>query len=109
MKRFNWMIISFVFIFIFILTVNVYAQDPIKKLGRGLANTVTGMVELPYKIQEVHEESGPVAAATYGVLKGVTDGIYRTLIGVYETVTFLIPFPKNYAPIIEPEFVLGDY
>ena len=109
MRKINTAIILFVVIMTFTLTVNAYAQDPIRKLGRGLANTLTGMVELPYKIQEVHEESGPAAAATYGVLKGLVDGIYRTLVGVYETATFFIPFPKNYAPIVEPEFVLGDY
>lgn len=109
MKRFSSLVILFVFIFIFTLATQANAQDPIRKLGRGLANTLTGMVELPYKVQEVNEESGPAAAATYGIIKGVADGIYRTLVGVYETATFFIPFPKNYAPIIEPEFVLGDY
>ncbi len=109
MRKLKGLILIIIVIMTFTITVNAYAQDPIRKLGRGLANSLTGMVELPYKIQEVQEENGPAAAATYGVLKGLIDGVYRTLVGVYETATFFIPYPKNYAPIIEPEFVLGDY
>lgn len=84
------------------------AGTPIRKISRGIANTVTGVLELPMKIVEVTEEEGYIAGATYGVMKGLGWAVLRTLVGVYETVTFVVPFPLHYDPIIEPEFLLSE-
>ena len=86
-----------------------YADTPLKKLGRGLSNLITCPIELPYRIGRVNEESGPIAAFTWGVLDGFTRAAMRLLVGGYETLTFPIPFPQYYEPIIDdPEFFLED-
>jgi len=103
-------ILTFILIFFsnIILSNSVYAQDCLRKLGRGISNAALGFLELPMNIQSVGEESGVVAAVSHGILKGLARTVLRTVTGVYETATFIIPVPKNYKPILtNPEFVLG--
>lgn len=85
-----------------------FAQSPVRKLGRGAANTITGFLEVPANIVDVVEEEGPIAAITYGIARGCAMAVLRTAVGVYELVTFALPFPENYEPILEPEFMMGE-
>jgi len=81
--------------------------DPVHKLGRGVANTATGVLELPFSISTVNAQNGPVAAVSWGVLHGVGSAIARTSVGILEVLTF--PFPLigvGYEPIMQPEFLL---
>ena len=82
-----------------------YAQDMGKKLYRGVANIVTGWVELPKNIYDTSVEDNPLSGITIGLAKGVGMTIVRTGAGVYETVTFPFPIPEGYSPVLEPEFV----
>ena len=82
-----------------------YAQDPGKKLYRGIANIVLGWVELPKNIYDTSVEDNVLSGLTIGLAKGVGMTIVRTGAGVYETVTFPFPIPEGYAPVLEPEFV----
>ena len=78
-----------------------------RKLGRGLANLAFGWVEIFKGIDEVHKDrDSVVAASTWGTVRGATQAGARTLTGVYEIVTFPFPDRKDYAPQLEPEFVL---
>ena len=81
------------------------AQDAFTKLGRGVANTLTGWVELPKNIYNTSVEGNAFSGMTLGLAKGAGMSIVRTGAGVYEVVTFPFPLPKNYKPILEPEYV----
>lgn len=85
-----------------------FADDAGRKLGRGLANTLFGIAEVPIQIQATLDQRGSGAAATYGVLKGIGRFLMREGVGIYEVLTFPIPFPKYYEPIIEPEYLLNE-
>ncbi|MBN1354570.1 MAG: exosortase system-associated protein, TIGR04073 family [Candidatus Omnitrophica bacterium] len=86
-----------------------YADGPIKKLGRGVANVISCPLEIPKGISDANTQNGPIAAMTFGLLKGVFMTFVRGGIGVYEVVTFPIPLPTNYAPILtDPEFFLDE-
>ena len=85
-----------------------YAQDPAKKLGRGLANILTGWIELPKNIYDTSVEDNPLAGLTIGLAKGVGMTIVRTGAGIYEVVTFPFPIPEDYGPVLEPEFVFSE-
>jgi len=81
------------------------------KLARGAANTLTGILEVPFQITQTTEREGSLAGLSVGVVRGVARALKRTLIGVYEAVTFPLPnYPvgekDSYAPILEPEFVI---
>lgn len=79
-----------------------YAQNPPAKLGRGLINTLTGMWELPVNILKTCKSEGAATGLTVGLVRGLVLGVYRTLVGVYEVVTFPIPAPADYKAITVP-------
>ena len=85
-----------------------FAQDPAKKLGRGLVNILTGWVELPKNIYQTSTESNMFAGLTVGLVKGLGMTVVRTGAGVYDTATFPFSLPQGYKPILEPEYVLEN-
>lgn len=84
-----------------------FAQDAARKLGRGLANTVSGWLEIPKNIYDVSVESNPFVGITWGTIKGTGYAVARTGAGVFDIVTFPFPVPEGYEPIMKPEFVFG--
>jgi putative exosortase-associated protein (TIGR04073 family) len=80
--------------------------DPVKKLGRGISNTMLGFLEFPITIEKVGKESGVGPAISYGILKGIVRAAMRTIVGAYEIVSFWVPVPTDYKPIItDPEYI----
>lgn len=76
-----------------------------EKAVRGLANAGLGLgVELPNAIYYDTLEDGPLYGLTVGVLEGLSWGIARTLVGIYEVVTFPFPAPEGYRPIFTPAY-----
>ena len=84
-------------------------QNALRKLGRGVANVLFGIVEVPNQITKVTSEHGGGAGATYGVGKGFVRWVGREFAGVYDVVTFPVPFPRGYKPVMKPEFPNEDY
>lgn len=90
-----------------ILISSSFAQGPMTKLGRGLTNTCTGWIELPFTLQKRCREHDYMVGIFLGLPEGLFKALLRTGAGVYETVTFFVPFPNDYGEsIIEPEFVV---
>jgi putative exosortase-associated protein (TIGR04073 family) len=74
-----------------------------EKAARGLANAGLGfVVELPKTVYYDTVQHGPLSGLTVGVLEGLGWGIARTLIGIYEVVTFPFPMPEGYRAIYTP-------
>lgn len=87
------------------LTTPAYCDDMLKKFSRGVCNVLTCPIEFPEQIKRVHMSDGPLASATWGVTKGIGMMLVRCVVGVYEVVTFPIPYPEDYKPIMkDPEF-----
>ena len=84
-------------------------QNALRKLGRGIANVLFGIVEVPNQITKVAAEHGGGAAVTYGIGKGFYRWFGRELTGAYDVVTFPVPLPRGYKPIMQPEFPAEDY
>ena len=79
------------------------ADGPWDKAGRGLSNVTLGfLVEWPKTVVLESEARGPAFGATVGLIKGMGLGVGRTLLGVYELVTFPLPNGGDYAPVMEP-------
>jgi len=100
------LIVAVVALMIINITSTCHAQEMTRKLGRGLGNILTGWIELPKNIYDTSMESNVFAGLTLGTAKGVGMTVMRTVVGAYETVTFPIPLPEDYKPIVEPEFVI---
>lgn len=84
-------------------------HNALRKLGRGCANVLFGVVEVPNQVTKVTAEHGGAGGFTYGLGKGLVRWIAREVVGVYEIVTFPIPFPHGYKPAMKPEFPNEDY
>ena len=82
-----------------------HAGGAFTKLGRGAVNTVTGWVEVPKRIHETAQRSGPWVGITWGLLRGLGYGFIRTAGGLYEAVTCPFPAPPGYRSVIQPEYV----
>ncbi len=78
--------------------------SPATKLGRGVANTLTGWMELPkHTLMGVFScNVTPIEGAAVGVFRGFGRAVERTGIGLYEVFTFPIP---GYAPLLCPEYI----
>lgn len=83
-----------------------FAQGPVQKLSRGLLNTLTGFFELPLNIIRKSAAEGYAQGLSVGLVEGIIKSVHRTLVGVYEVVTFLIPAPAGYEAILMPENLL---
>lgn len=106
--KYKGLIMAVVMVMVLAIATSSYAQDPAKKLGRGLANILTGWIELPKNIYDTSVEDNPLAGLTIGLAKGVGMTIVRTGAGIYEVVTFPFPIPEDYGPVLEPEFVFSE-
>ena len=83
-----------------LLQYNVYPA--FEKLGRGLGNTVGGWLEIPYQIEQRYAQHDTASSLFTGTFVGLVKGLARTGVGVYELVTFWLPLPEHFAPILPP-------
>jgi putative exosortase-associated protein (TIGR04073 family) len=80
------------------------AEKMAVKFTRGLANTATCIVELPKQSMLTVRDLGGVGYVV-GPAKGVIMTLYRGVIGITETLFFLVPQPGYYDSMIEPSYV----
>lgn len=77
-------------------------QDPVRKLGRGLANITFGITEVFTSVDDVNTEEGNAASRSYGIVRGIQRTLMRMGAGVYEVVTFPFPTVKgSYDPLLK--------
>ena len=70
------------------------------KLGRGVTNALGGWLEIPLNIQQRYRREDMLTSGVAGAMTGLVRGLVRTGVGVYETATFFLPLPENFAPIL---------
>lgn len=78
------------------------------KLVRGVTNVVTSPVEIPKQTIQTFRRHGAVGIVV-GPVKGVGMMLYRGLMGLTETLLFLVPQPGYYEPMVDPEFVWQEW
>ena len=84
------------------------ADDPMTKLGRGVTNLATGPGEYIVQFEAGTEEGNIFANLVYGIVRGTMYAAAREVTGAYDVVTFPIPLPAHYAPIMEPATVFDS-
>ena len=94
-----------VVVFLLATTTACFAQDAFSKLGRGVANTLTGWVELPKNVYNTSVEENAFTGMTLGLAKGAGMTLVRMGAGIFEVATFPFPVPEDYKPVLEPEYV----
>lgn len=85
------------------------AQDAATKFGRGIAACALGWLELPGNIYDEGTKNGWLMGSTAGFGKGIGMTVVRTLVGVWDLVTFPIPAPDEYNSILKPDYPWGYF
>lgn len=75
-----------------------------RKLGRGAANLGLGVIALPRTVYHTTRERGPFMGVTWGLVKGLGLVVTTELVGVWEVVTVPFQMPRDWKPVIDPEF-----
>ncbi len=88
----------------------VYAQSYQNIMGEkfvsGIANAATGVIELPKNIVLTSQEKGIHYGVTVGLISGVAHTIGRTVVGVMDVVTFMIPTGPS---SVQPQYVWNNF
>ena len=77
-----------------------HVHPALTKLGRGVGNALGGWLEVPLNISQRMSSSDTGGSFFTGVAYGLIKGVVRTGVGVYETATFFLPYPEDFAPIL---------
>ncbi len=72
------------------------------KFGRGFLNIAFGVIEIPKQSVKRAIDTDSGYGYTSGFFVGIGFFVLRELAGVYELVTFPVPLPSGYEPIIDP-------
>lgn len=76
----------------------------LRKAQRGFLNIALCPFEISNELaKEVRNDTLPPSWFA-GIGRGSIYAVGRALVGVYELVTFPIPCPASYKPVIQPEF-----
>ena len=108
MKRRHWTVIVCLILWSASLALAEEPSVPQRiatKLTRGAANFTTGWMELPKQMYLVGQREGWVTGALRGPIDGLGMFIARTIAGAYEVLTFPVPLPANYQPMLHPDYV----
>lgn len=78
------------------------------KLGRGVTNVLTCPLELIRTPEKVGRVDGALAGMSVGLAQGLFRTFQRAGVGLFEVATFYVEYPKDYAPIMQPEYVYAN-
>jgi len=76
-----------------------------EKLGNGIVNVVTGVIEIPKTMMVTSHAKGPAYGATAGFMTGIVHMLGRTLCGALDLATFMIPT----RPLVNPGYIWNNF
>ncbi|HTL48190.1 MAG TPA: exosortase system-associated protein, TIGR04073 family [Verrucomicrobiae bacterium] len=80
------------------------AGSPLRKLQRGFLNIALSPIEIVHELDRQKNVDSLVPSWFTGVGMGSAYMAGRIAAGAYEMVTFPVPLPSGYQPLVEPEF-----
>jgi len=76
------------------------ADNPGSKLGRGLTNIVASPLEYVVQTAALAKDHDSLTAIFGGLANGTWFMLQRIGVGHYEVVTFPVPVPSHYGPVL---------
>lgn len=102
-------VLSVLLIGLFLVGGTAHAKGPFTKFGRGVTNIITSPAELVYQPMKMGQDNNALIALIGGIPKGIVFVPVRLLLGVYDLVTFPIPYPKDWGYWVEPETLIEGF
>ncbi|MDE2389517.1 MAG: exosortase system-associated protein, TIGR04073 family [Betaproteobacteria bacterium] len=97
--RKNNILAACILICFFMMTSPVKAESYfIDKLSQGAANVAFGFIEIPKNIINITNDQNILVGLTWGLIRGVIQGVSRTLVGGMEVITSPIPTSEFASP-----------
>ena len=101
--------LSLIFSILLLLSFQAVAADNYfvnsgQKFASGITNAATGFVELPKNIILTSQQENPLYGVTLGAAKGLLHTVGRSLIGILDAATFIIPSKTQ----LNPPYVWQD-
>ena len=88
----------------------LWAGDPLTKLGRGVTNFLTSPMEISTNMGKAVQKHGSFANGAFeGFFSGVFWMLARFTAGIYDIVTFPVPIPWNYEPVLKPPYAFDEW
>lgn len=112
--RIHFLVITLLALFITFpaLTHAEYPEDypRMMKFKRGITNVVTSPLEIPHNIKtywkkDVTKKPARIKNALVGTGRGLFRMVGRLGAGLWDTLTFNVEYPKNFKPLIQPEYI----
>lgn len=75
-----------------------------RKMQRGFLNIALSPMEISHEVVNTQKYDTALPTWIAGLIKGSAKAFGRVFVGAYEIVTLPIPAPRNYAPVLQPEF-----
>ena len=76
-----------------------------RKMQRGFLNIALSPLELSHELAKAKKDYGPdIPGWIPGFLTGTVRTACRMGVGAYELITLPLPLPRDYAPVMQPEF-----
>ncbi len=90
------------------------ADGPVDKAKRGIISVVTSPIEIPKEVRahwiKGSEKTYHVGVWVFcGLIKGTVMMTARIGSGVWDVATFPIKTPKNYEPLLKPDYVFDQW
>jgi len=82
-----------------------YPRNVGEKLGNGIANIVTGFVEIPKTMIVTSNNDGVAYGVTNGFFIGLVHAVGRTVSGAIDVATFVVPT----TPLVEADYIWQDF
>lgn len=82
-----------------------YPANALGKLTNGITNVAFGVIEIPKTIFITSQSQGPAYGSTAGILMGMMQMVSRTLNGVFDVATFIVPTK----PLVTPAYIWNDF
>ncbi len=102
-------VLFFLFAFAVLAAQPAMAKDAVIKLSRGLVNIVTSPVEYYVQYNLAADGTNPAVGLLGGLIYGTGYTVARIGSGAYDVVTFPIPLPKDYEPLMKPDTGIEAY
>lgn len=84
-------------------------ENAFTKLSRGLVNIISSPLEYISEYMKLEEDHNTAAAVIGSVFTGTVSMVARILGGAYEVVTFPVPVPSAYKPLMQPPTPIDNF